>query len=161
MENLQIRKAREEDNAHLAEVIRKAFDEHNAPREGTVYSDPTTDHLFQLFQHPKSVLWVAEVDEKMVGCGGVYPTSGLDPDCAELAKFYILAEARGRGIGRTLMLQCMRSARDLGYKKLYLESLPHFSKAVKMYEQSGFRPLSAPLGNSGHTSCNIWMIKEL
>ena|ERR1043165_5042936 len=161
MENLRIRKVNKEDNPYLADIIRVAFDEHNAPKQGTVYSDPTTDHLFQLFQHPGSVLWVARAGRKILGCCGIYPTPGLDPDCAELAKFYILQEARGKGVGRGLMLQCIKSAKELGYKRLYLESLPHFNKAISMYESSGFKSLTGPLGESGHTSCNIWMIKDL
>lgn len=31
---------------------------------------------------------------------------------------------------------------------------------VDMYEKAGFRYLSAPLGNSGHFACNLWMLKE-
>jgi putative acetyltransferase len=49
----------------------------------------------------------------------------------------------------------------MGYKRLYLESLPEFSKAVSMYEKFGFERLDKPLGSSGHTTCNIWMLKEL
>ena len=59
------------------------------------------------------------------------------------------------------MEQAVLSAIEFGYKKLYLESLPQFSKAVAMYEKQGFQNLNHPLGNSGHTTCDIWMIKEL
>jgi putative acetyltransferase len=158
---VQIREVESTDNAALATVIRNAFEEHGAPKEGTVYSDPTTDALFQLFQAKKSVLWVAEEDSEILGCCGVYPTNGLDKDTAELAKFYILEKARGKGIGKALLLKCIDSARELGYARLYLESLPQYAKAVGMYERSGFILLDAPMGASGHTSCNIWMIKEL
>jgi putative acetyltransferase len=59
------------------------------------------------------------------------------------------------------MEKCIDSARSLGYRQLYLESLPHFSKAVDIYEKLGFRTLAEPLGNSGHPSCNIWMLLDL
>ena len=75
---------------------------------------------------------------------------------------WVLAkEARGLGIGKTLMQQCIVSAKEHGYKKLYLESMPHFSKAVSIYNKLGFRKLLKPLGNSGHTTCNIWMLLDL
>lgn len=156
-----IRQILEKDNLSLAQMIRAVFEEHNAPREGTVFSDPTTDNLYRLFQTAKSVLWVAEVNGEIVGCCGVYPSNGLDENCVELVKFYLAKEARGKGIGKELMQKSIESAVESGYTQLYLESLPHFSKAVSIYEKQGFKKLTGPLGKSIHTSCNIWMLKDL
>ena len=158
---MKIRRIRETDNRSLAKMIREVFEEHEAPRSGTVYSDPTTDDLYRLFRHPRSVLWVAELKGIPVGCSGVYPTDGLEEGCAELVKLYLSHHARGKGIGRKLLDSCIESARGLGYTSLYLESLPHFSRALGMYERAGFKNLEGPLGDSQHTTCNIWMIKEL
>ena len=155
------RKVRKEDNQALASMIRQVFREHEAPQNGTVYSDPTTDNLFRLFSTSRSVLWVAEIDGIPDGCCGIYPTDGLEPDCAELVKYYLAENGRGKGTGRKLMELCIDSARELGYKRLYLESMPHFSKAVGIYEKLGFKNLSGPMGNSGHTGCTIWMILDL
>jgi len=155
------REVQREDNKALAVMIRKVFREHGAPREGTVFSDPTTDDLYGLFRRSGSVLWVAEVNGIPAGCCGIYPTEGLDRSCAELVKYYLSPLERGRGIGRKLMEKCIDSARRTGYRQLYLESLPHFSKAVDIYEKLGFRTLAEPLGNSGHPSCNIWMLLDL
>lgn len=155
------REVRQEDNKALARMIREVFREHAAPESGTVYSDPTTDDLYGLFQNTKSLLWVAEVDGLAAGCCGIYPTEGLKSNCAELVKYYLAKAARGRGTGRQLMEKCIDSARELGYRKLYLESMPHFSKALGIYEKLGFQKLNKPLGNSGHTSCTIWMVLEL
>jgi putative acetyltransferase len=160
-ERITIREIRKEDNAVLAEIIREVFEEHGAPRTGTVYSDPTTDNLFELFQIEKSMIFVAELNDEILGCCGIFPTTGLDAGCAELVKFYLVEKIRGKGLGRKLMKMCFQAARDMGYRKIYLESMPQFSKAVNMYEKLGFRKLNGPLGNSGHTSCDIWMIKEL
>lgn len=156
-----IRKIQEADNAVLATIIRRVFEEHDAPRQGTVYSDPTTDDLFDLFKAPKSVLWVAEVQGRVMGCCGIYPTEGLSQGCAELVKFYLNSEARGLGVGRALMEQCTQSAIELGYNQLYLESLPQFAAAIGIYEKQGYTAISHPLGQSGHTSCNVWMVKRL
>jgi putative acetyltransferase len=160
MDNLLVRKVEETDNTALAKLIRDVFDEYDAPKKCTVYSDPATDDLYTLFKKDQSVLWVAEVAGKIAGCCGIYRTEGLDNDCAELAKFYLAKEVRGKGIGKKLFVQCFQSAQQMGYKKLYLESMPQFSKAVSMYEKYGFKMLDNALGNSGHTSCNIWMLKE-
>jgi putative acetyltransferase len=156
-----IRPVEKKDNLQLAGIIREVFEEHDAPREGTVYSDPTTDNLCELFLKPKSILWVALSNNDPIGCCGIYPSEGLPVNCAELVKFYLSADARGKGIGKELMQKCIRSAIELGYKQLYLESLPHFAKAIGIYKREGFVKLNKPLGVSEHKTCSIWMLKEL
>jgi len=160
MEHL-IRPVEKKDNQRLAAIIREVFREHDAPREGTVFSDPSTDRLYELFLEPRSVLWVAVINNEPAGCCGIYPSEGLPPDCAELVKFYLSAEARGKGIGKELLQKCIRSAIESGYRKLYLEGLPHFAKAIGIYEKAGFVNLNKPLGESKHKTCSIWMLKEL
>jgi putative acetyltransferase len=149
------------DNKELADLIRTVFREFGIDRPGTVYFDPTTDNLFELFLTFGSVYWIAEEKGTMAGGCGIYPTPGLPEGCAELVKFYLLSQWRGKGIGRTLMEKCFESAKALGYKQLYLESLPELSRAVSMYLKSGFRHIPHALGNSGHFGCNIWMVKDL
>ncbi len=158
---LAIREVQPGDNKALAGLIRTVFEEHDAPRQNTVYSDPTTDKLYELFDQPDAILWVAVLNSTIVGCAGVYPTEGLPPGHAELVKIYLSAQSRGRGIGKALIGKCFQSAKELGYTHLYLESMPEFATAVSMYHKLGFRDLPAAMGSSGHTACNIWMIKEL
>jgi len=158
---MNLREVMPADNLILASIIRGVFEEFDAPRQGTVYSDPTTDRLYDLFRKERSVLWVSEEGDRIFGCCGIYPTEGLPAHCAELAKFYLHREARGRGMGKALLAKCISSARALGYRQLYLESLPVFSNALGMYEKLGFRSLDRPLGRSGHTGCTIWMVLDL
>ncbi|WP_237390473.1 GNAT family N-acetyltransferase [Fulvivirga sediminis] len=156
---MTIRKVKPTDNQALASMIKAVFVEHDAPKVGTVYSDPTTNHLYELFDEDKAELWVAEEGGNVVGCCGIYPTSGLPAGCVELVKFYLAPNARGKGVGRALMEKSMESAQNMGYKQVYLESHPKFAKAVGMYEKLGFVMLPEAMGQSGHSSCNIWMLK--
>jgi putative acetyltransferase len=156
-----IRKVEREDNEALASLIRQVFEEYNAPKINTVYSDPTTDQLFETFQVHGAVLWLAEENGQILGCCGIYPTDGLPNNCAELVKFYLSADTRGKGIGRTLMEKSIASAKQLSYTAIYLESFPEFATAVNIYEKQGFMKIDAALGNSGHTACTIWMIKNI
>ena len=149
------------DNQPLASHIRQVFREFRIDMPGTVYTDPTTDHLFELFQTPGSVYWVAEEDGTLLGGCGIFPTSGLPEGCVELVKFYVSAAARGKGIGKLLMNQSIASARNMGYKSMYLESFPELHTAIHMYEREGFKRIDHPLGNSGHYACNVWMLKDL
>jgi putative acetyltransferase len=158
---MNIRKVRQDDNPQLAKIIREVFDEFDAPKQGSVYSDEATDHLFEIFLAGKSVLWVAEAGGRILGSCGIYPTDGLPDRYVELVKFYLSPEARGIGIGRKLIGKSIQSAKQSGYKAIYIESFPEFANAVRIYEKLGFSTIGHPLGNSGHTACTIWMVKEL
>ncbi|WP_299704081.1 GNAT family N-acetyltransferase [uncultured Pontibacter sp.] len=158
---ITIRPIQPSDNEPLATLIRQVFREFKIDKPGTVYTDPTTNALYELFQQPASAYFVAEENGTILGGCGVYPTEGLPAGCAELVKFYLSADARGKGIGNQLMQQSIVAARKLGYKQLYLESFPELAKAVSMYEKAGFRPIPHAMGNSGHYACNIWMLKDL
>ncbi|PZU87210.1 MAG: GNAT family N-acetyltransferase [Chryseobacterium sp.] len=157
-----IRENRKEDNEILAKIIRSCFHDFKVECTcGTVYSDPTTDDLYSLFKAEKSALFVAEENGLILGCCGLFPTENLPENTTELVKFYLTKEARGKGVGKLLMQKCIGKAKELGYQQVYLESLPEFSKAVSIYEKQGFRYLEKALGDSGHSGCNLWMIKNL
>ena len=159
--NFELRTIDRGDDKELAELIRAVFREFRIDRPGTVYTDPTTDHLYELFSCPGAIYWIAEEGGVMLGGCGVYPTPGLPAGCAELVKFYVASSARGKGIGMKLMNQCIDSAKQSGYRQLYLETMPELSRAVSIYERAGFWHIPERLGHSGHYSCNIWMLKEL
>jgi putative acetyltransferase len=149
------------DNKIIADLIRTVFREFKIDKPGTVYTDPTTDHLFELFTTPKSKYWICEEDAVILGGCGIYPTEGLPEGCAELVKFYLSKESRGKGIGRTLMEKSIASAKAFGFTQLYLESFPELEKAVSMYEKIGFRIIDKPMGSSGHYACTLWAVKDL
>lgn len=161
MENLILRNIEPRDNAALAAIIRKGLEDFNANKPGTVYFDPTTDHLADVFTIAGSKYFIAEENGVMLGGAGIYPTANLPEDTCELVKLYLSASARGKGIGKILMQQCIDAAAAHGYKKIYLETMPELHIAVPMYEKFGFTYLPGPLGNSGHDGCDIWMIKNL
>lgn len=156
-----IRKLEMKDNSEIASLIRNVFREFNIDRPGTVYFDPTTDDLYTLFKTQGSVYWIACENERILGGCGVFPTPGLPEGCAELVKFYLEAGSRGKGLGWKLMLRSFESAREMGYKQIYLESLPELGRAISLYERAGFRSIPGQLGNSGHFGCTIWMIRDL
>jgi len=159
--SIVFRNIEKRDNAEIAELIRSVFREFGIARPGTVYFDPTTDDLYTLFQKPGSVYWIAEDNGKIIGGCGIYPTENLPEGCGELVKLYLDPSYRNKGIGRQLMEKSMNSAKQLGYKQLYLESLPELGRAISLYEREGFRFIDHKMGDSGHFGCNIWMMKDL
>ncbi len=149
------------DNKALATIIRNALEEFKANKPGTVYYDSTTDNLFEVFKTVNSQYFVLEENNMILGGAGIYPTKNLPGDTCELVKLYLDKTARGQGSGKLLIQHCFAEAKKMGYTKMYLETMPELHIAVPLYEKSGFNYLPAPMGNSGHDGCDIWMIKEL
>ncbi|MDQ7949743.1 MAG: GNAT family N-acetyltransferase [Pedobacter sp.] len=152
-----IRPIASHDNAELAQLIRSVLKEFKANKPGTAYFDEETAHLYEVFQRPNSAYWVVELEGKIIGGGGIYPTNGLPADTCELVKLYLYPEARGLGLGKAIIQKCLEAAKAFGYRQIYLESMPELNQAVSLYERLGFKKLSSPLGNSGHFGCDIWM----
>jgi putative acetyltransferase len=74
---------------------------------------------------------------------------------------YFHEALRGQGLGRQLLRRCLQAARELGYERCYLETLTGMDAAMRLYESAGFRPLEAPLGNTGHFGCDRHYILQL
>jgi putative acetyltransferase len=160
--DITIRKIQPKDNAALATIIRTTLEEFGANHPGTVYYDAATDALYELFSTtPGSVYFVAEHGEQVVGGGGVFPSAGLPPDTCELVKMYLLPTVRGIGLGRRIIEECIRFARETNYRNIYIETMPELQQAMKTYEKFGFRYLDGPLGNTGHFGCELWMLLSL
>jgi len=161
MKNWTIRKIEKDDNGAVAQLIRSVFDEMEIPKVGTAYEDPYLDFMFEEYNKPQAAYFVVEANHKIVGCCGIAPLENGDPEICELQKMYFLPETRGLGIGSEMMKICLEKARDFGFVKCYIETMPFMHSAQKLYTKSGFEYLDAPLGNTGHSSCPVWMLKVL
>ena len=160
MNDIIIRNIQAADNPFIATIIRNTLSEFGANHPGTVYYDPTTDALYELFQKKSAAYFVATLNDKVLGGGGIYPTDGLPANTCELVKMYLLPEARGTGLGRSLIEKNLNFAKDASYKNVYLETMPELKQALKVYAKFGFEYLKGPMGNSGHTGCSLWMLKR-
>ena len=159
--NISIRPIQQSDNPTLAKIVRDTLAEFGANHAGTVYYEPSTDTLFELFQRKGAAYFVGEINNKIVGGAGIYPSDGLPAGVCELVKMYLLPEARGVGLGKTLIEKSLRFAKENNYENVYLESMPELKKALKVYEKFGFTYLNGPMGNTGHFGCELWMLKKI
>lgn len=161
MNTIIIREIQKKDNPQVAAIVRNVLMEMGAPKVGTAYADPQLDTLFEVYNNPKSVYFVIENDEKIIGGAGISQLENSDATVCELQKMYFLPEARGLGLGTQLMEKCLQSAKDFGFTNCYLETMPYMEDAQKLYKKVGFEYICAPMGNTGHTSCPVWMLKSL
>lgn len=158
---ISIEKIQAADNIKLAQLIREVLTEFGANKLGTVFTDPTTDQLFELFQVPDAHYFVAKENGVIAGGCGIYPTEGLPEGCIELVKLYLSKDFRSQGLGKKLMEHSIETAKAAGFTEIYLETLPELHTAVGLYERLGFEYLDKPYGNSGHFACDLWMRKLL
>lgn len=161
MNTIEIREIHKNDNETVAALIRSVLLEHDVPKVGTAYADVALDYMFETYNVSRSAYFVAIVDGKIIGCAGIAPLANGDSEICELQKMYFLSEARGLGLGAAMMEKCLEQAKQFGFHQCYLETLPNMEAAQQLYRKKGFNYLEAPLGNTGHNSCPVWMIKDL
>ena len=154
----QIRPIRGEDDAAMATIIRTVMPEFGAVGSGFAISDPEVDWMSRAYAAPRHAYFVIEVDGRVLGGAGMAPLMGGDADTCELRKMYFLPEARGMGAGAAMMKACLEAARDAGFRRCYLETLSGMDAAMRLYERSGFRRISAPMGATGHGGCNAFYL---
>ena len=158
---LSIRVLREEDNPVIASVIRSVLVELGVPKVGTAYADPELDALTSAYQGERSRYFVVEQEGRVIGGAGIAPLAGEAPEICELQKMYFLPAARGLGVGEKMIRQCLDFARQKNFQLCYLETLLYMKAAQKLYRKVGFDYIDGPMGNTGHTSCNVWLTKSL
>jgi putative acetyltransferase len=161
MNGIVIREIQKEDNAQIAAVIREVFITDNYPKTGTAFADRQLDFMFEAYDKPRAAYFVVEEDGKIIGGAGVSQLDNSEENVCELQKMYFLQEARGKGIGFQMIQKCLEEATGFGFEKCYLETLPEMLTAQHLYKKAGFEYLCTPMGNTGHTTCPVWMIKNL
>ena len=76
---------------------------------------------------------VAYVDDVPVGCGTIKEYS---PDTAEVKRMYVTNNARGKGIGKKILVELEAWAKELNYKYVIMETGKFLRAAVALYKKS-------------------------
>ena len=88
---------------------------------------------------PDGRLYLASVDGSPVGCIALRK---LEEGICEMKRLYLREDARGIGLGNMLIEKLIADAREIGYRKMRLDTHPpKMGKAVSIYESHGFRPI--------------------
>ncbi len=158
---MRIREIKFEDNLQIESIIKSTFIELGLPLTGTAYEDIETTRMFESYQDKNAVYFVIEEGGIVKGGAGVKALLSGSLAICELQKMYFSLEIRGKGYAKQLLQVCLEAAKTMGYEQCYLETLSKLETAQKLYKQNHFEPLESPMGNTGHNSCGIWMLKTL
>ncbi|NNF85393.1 MAG: GNAT family N-acetyltransferase [Winogradskyella sp.] len=156
-----IRSIETKDDSAIAKAIRAVLIEFGVPKIGTAYADVSLNHMTLNYSKPRHHYFVIDNDGEILGGAGIAPLDNFEGNVCELQKMYFLPDARGKGLGAKMMEKCLKFAKEAGFEQCYLETMPYMDDARKLYRKVGFTTLDGPMGDTGHYSCSVWMIKNL
>ena len=78
-------------------------------------------------------------DGLILGTGGLFP---VEADACEVRKMYLSKSARGKGLGKKLLQRLLQKAKELGFKRVELETASVLKEAIGLYESFGFKKVS-------------------
>ena len=160
-DNIVIREITDADDPKIAAAIRSVLIEFGVPKVGTAYEHVTLDCMTETYNEDRKVYYVVEKGDAIIGGAGISPLDNYEGNVCELQKMYFMPEARGKGIGSAMMTKCLEFAASSGFEQCYLETMPYMDAARKLYRKFGFEGIEQPMGDTGHYSCTVWMIKNL
>ncbi|MBR6255858.1 MAG: GNAT family N-acetyltransferase [Lachnospiraceae bacterium] len=158
---MEYREIRKSDDAALAAIIRQNLKASALDIPGTAYFDSHLDHLsdYYLNDRLKRFYYIAVENEEVAGGVGLAEVEFFD-DCAELQKLYLADCVKGHGYGYRLIELIEDKARELGYKKIYLETHTNLECAIHMYEKCGYKAVEKP-DAVVHATMNRFYLKNL
>lgn len=156
---LEIRKIKLSDNQKMKHIIQTSLEKFDLDQPGTSYYDPQLDNLTEFYdQEGRNYFVVVDNNDEVLGGSGF---GEYDDDVAELQKVFISEAARGQGSAYQLINQVIKSAKENGYNRLYLETSDRLKAAIHIYEKMGFKKLNQPLKTASHDLMNLFYVKEI
>jgi GNAT superfamily N-acetyltransferase len=89
---------------------------------------------------PRGEIILAFAGKAVVACGALRE---LEPKVGEIKRVYVRADHRGPGFGPILTNAVLDRARELGYKRIRVDTLPTMAAAIQFYQELGFVPISS------------------
>ena len=158
---IDIREIQEKDNHKIKQVLISVMNEFGVPDHGTALQDEELDNMSNAYTDNKSIYYVVLADNIICGGAGISKLRGTNKNICELQKMYFLPTIRGKGIGSNLITKCLDFAIKSQYNLCYIETMYNMIDAQNLYKKNGFVYIDHPMGDTGHSSCPVWMTLHL
>jgi GNAT superfamily N-acetyltransferase len=136
----------------------KLYEEFDVKFDTPELVESTMQHL-DWFMQPKGCLLLGYVDDQPMGIACLKP---LTDSIGEVKRMFVRPEARNRGLGRALLDRLLEEARQIGYKRVRLDSARFMTEAHQLYRKSGFREIEAYEGSEIPKEFqNHWIFMEM
>jgi putative acetyltransferase len=131
---LNIRRANDNDSDKIKSVVFEVLGEYGL-KPDTGSTDKDLDSIEESYQENNGFFGVVEEEGKIVATVGIHR---VDTKTCELRKMYALPSQRGKGLSNSLMEFSIKKARELGYKRIVLETATPLKEAISLYKKFGF-----------------------
>jgi GNAT superfamily N-acetyltransferase len=89
---------------------------------------------------PAGRLLLAHCNGELAGCVALRK---LGDHTCEMKRLFVREKFRGKGIGRSLIETIMRNAKEIGYERMLLDTLPpKMNDAIALYRSIGFKAIA-------------------
>jgi len=125
-------------------IVRQLFEEYERGLGISLCFQNFEEELATLpgaYASPLGVLLLATEGNKAAGCVALRPMKGADPGAAEMKRLFVRSDFRGKGVARTLVLDVLRRAGEIGYKTVCLDTLKTMKEAHALYAALGFEEI--------------------
>jgi GNAT superfamily N-acetyltransferase len=130
------------ESSELVGVARKLFVEYSESLGVDLCFQGFAEELARLpgeYVKPAGRLMLVFEGEHAVGCGALRP---IDDRVCEMKRVYVRQSVRGRGAGRLLIDVLIEMAREIGYERMRLDTLPSMTRAMAIYRSLGFKEIA-------------------
>jgi putative acetyltransferase len=133
--DLRLRSAENRDGAAIRRLVFKVLEEYGLAPDPAGTDADLRDVEAAYRERGGAFEVLEEPGGRIVGCVGLF---AIDRATCELRKMYLAREMRGRGLGRRLLETALAKARDLGFRRVTLETASVLVEAIALYKTYGF-----------------------
>ncbi len=133
--NLRLRVASNRDCEHITNLVFSVLREYDLKPDPASTDADIKDIDSSYFQRGGTFFVLEEKDGSIIGAYGLYP---LEKHTCELRKMYLHKAYRGKGLGKLLLEDALTRARQLGFRRMTLETASVLKEAIALYKSYGF-----------------------
>lgn len=150
--NTEISQLRKDEETVMVNLIRRNLDAFEEAGSVLASTFRRIEKLHETYNQEGSVYLVVRDSATggALGGAGLGPLAGLSVSegIGEIRELVLEPTYRRRGIGGLILTNCLEKARELGYRRLYLETTPQMEMAQKLFKRFGFRPVTGRGGKA-------------